>query len=36
MPVWIILVALLSIAATAALTWLFWRADPDRDRPPER
>jgi hypothetical protein len=29
MPAWIILVAVLTIAATAALTWLFWRTDPE-------
>jgi hypothetical protein len=36
MPVWIILVAFLSIAATAALTWVFWRMDSRREEPPER
>jgi hypothetical protein len=27
MPVWIVLLALASIIATLALSWLFWRWD---------
>ena len=33
MPIWaVLLVAIASIVATAALTWVFWRAD-GRDEP---